>query len=980
MAVEMMEVRRSEAASLSRTSSCPSIHSHPSQSLSVPSLRHSTSGSSLRQKDQEVEFLVQQVRQLCHERKNIRKEMDRLDQRCHTEAIELRAQLSAAQARFKATKVERERLRKEVWKAQNAARQSEGVAFGREISFLQSHVESLQTGCSLVADHVVAMKDEVCSFEGRISEVQRWQKEAQTEAEAKVLEQKGAEKELKETQKQIQRCSKEMSEVQQQLKAADAHFEKVKHEVEREAQKAVKRLQVKLKDSMAKDEELREELEEVKARREDLQRQESSLKERLLSKEKELAKLRDLLIQSSPQRLRLPSSELDRGFVPDITGSFTGLPRDTHQRILQEQKDVYQKALKKLEDFQAMMTTPSNHMESLQNHEVTSLISAAKEAEEAAAQKQVQILELSQELELATCKLQLLKDSLLAERTRKEDLSKSLSDLYHSAQHPQPEVTLEETRLVEEVELVSKILVQEEQSVVLRQQRAKKLQALISDKEMQLLRRYSAVRQLQILLLESQVHRGTEDWKSIIRQMSLELSAESLGEAAGTAPRYQCHYDCEKLRQEMESMEEKLREVCGKDGDDLRVTLGAVESFKRNSMDILRLESASEKCTGAVQEVLQCILQCAGPHRKQDLGGAGECLDVQTETFAMLTAVRVAREQAAKEAAGAQIEKARPLDESQLQTLQKHCATSCANIAEISARLSLSTKDTEDEGLQQLLYQEDALLNCTRLHATLAARLCAANERAAEGRHALADRAARRALDARQAAARARRPLEDAIAEATAEIATLQQQLPGEVQRLEEAEAAKLEEEAKLQACAQHDTSAAIRQKLQDLQHRHATMVHVLETKHSEKSEAEIERQKQAETLALLRLEQKELNEAKREKVQQVEQFRFSLWDVEQKITDITEERSVKLRRAETQLQELTRQHSIKMADMKSEKLRELHAIRNSSRSLVKSIAEELEGQELNQALRVHGDLERKSEELLQTASKQLSSVAAAGA
>ena len=39
-------------------------------------------------------------------------EMDRLDQRCHTEAIELRAQLSAAQARFKATKVERERLRK----------------------------------------------------------------------------------------------------------------------------------------------------------------------------------------------------------------------------------------------------------------------------------------------------------------------------------------------------------------------------------------------------------------------------------------------------------------------------------------------------------------------------------------------------------------------------------------------------------------------------------------------------------------------------------------------------------------------------------------------------------------------------------------------------------------------------------------------------------------------------------------------------
>lgn len=41
--------------------------------------------------------------------------MDRLDQRCHTEAIELRAQLSAAQARFKATKVEREQLRKARW-------------------------------------------------------------------------------------------------------------------------------------------------------------------------------------------------------------------------------------------------------------------------------------------------------------------------------------------------------------------------------------------------------------------------------------------------------------------------------------------------------------------------------------------------------------------------------------------------------------------------------------------------------------------------------------------------------------------------------------------------------------------------------------------------------------------------------------------------------------------------------------------------
>ena len=33
--------------------------------------------------------------------------------------------------------------------------------------------------------------------------------------------------------------------------------------------------------------------------------------------------------------------------------------------------------------------------------------------------------------------------------------------------------------------------------------------------------------------------------------MSLELAAESLGEATGTAQR--CHCDCEKLRQEMES-------------------------------------------------------------------------------------------------------------------------------------------------------------------------------------------------------------------------------------------------------------------------------------------------------------------------------------------------------------------------------------------------------------------------------------------
>ncbi|OLP98934.1 hypothetical protein AK812_SmicGene18559 [Symbiodinium microadriaticum] len=49
---------------------------------------------------QEVEFLVQQIRSLCHDRKGIRHEMEQLDQRCRTEAVELRAQLSAAQDPF----------------------------------------------------------------------------------------------------------------------------------------------------------------------------------------------------------------------------------------------------------------------------------------------------------------------------------------------------------------------------------------------------------------------------------------------------------------------------------------------------------------------------------------------------------------------------------------------------------------------------------------------------------------------------------------------------------------------------------------------------------------------------------------------------------------------------------------------------------------------------------------------------------------
>ncbi|CAE7809518.1 unnamed protein product, partial [Symbiodinium sp. CCMP2456] len=64
--------------------------------------------------DQEVEFLVQQIRSLCHDRKGIRHEMEQLDQRCRTEAVELRAQLSAAQARFAATKLESDRLRREL--------------------------------------------------------------------------------------------------------------------------------------------------------------------------------------------------------------------------------------------------------------------------------------------------------------------------------------------------------------------------------------------------------------------------------------------------------------------------------------------------------------------------------------------------------------------------------------------------------------------------------------------------------------------------------------------------------------------------------------------------------------------------------------------------------------------------------------------------------------------------------------------------
>ncbi|CAL1165844.1 unnamed protein product [Cladocopium goreaui] len=863
--------------------------------------------------------------------------MERLDQRCCTEAIELRAQLRCAQQRFVEQRQLREELRREL--QVERSREKTGHAMSREICFLQSHVESLQTGCSLAADHALSVKDEVRSFQRRIEEIQRQSQQAKEEASGAQQAQRSCQEELTEVKSSIQRCRQETSQVQHELHVSESRLQKVKEDGEREAQKSLKRLQAKLKAALVQEEELKGRLEEMKARRAELQGEETTLKDRLLKQEEEFAKIREVFGVEGPQSSSLIFCEQVRTLLPDLS-QLGGIPLETHQRILQEQSDVYRDALDKLGNFkQACQSTP---MPPKDEPELEQALSEAVEAEEAQAQIQIQILELTQELELSTCKLQLLKDSLLTERGRKAEVSRSLRKIGKIQDRVPPTSPL---------------------------WRKMELRCQLQQHQELLRRRFCALQKLQSLL--PKLTPSGQDLKIKVQQLTL---------AVPSIPAV----SCTDLTKEIESMEARLLELRQTDSHDWNSD--ALQRIAKSSASLHFLELASQRSTSALQETIHCLSGGLESSLVEGfvalLQSAASCeTRIAPEVQQVLGAVRFTREQAAKEAARTSWElqqRPRHPEDAKLQSLQNACVTCAAKLAEISARLSLSNDRAEEEAVKELLCQEDALLQFSSRRCGLEGERRAALEAALRTREALSQRSARASLDARQAAQQARHRLEKAIEEATLELETLREELPAEVQRLQ-----KSWEEKWQQQMEAHDSSqalSALRQRIKELKTQHVALVDATERKRSEESHVEVERREQEAELRSSALQQQQLQEAKRRKAQEVEKCRFGLWDVEQKISDATEARLVQLRRAEMRTQELTREHSMKMAEMKSEAQRELHTIRNSSRSLAKTIAEELETSDFDQALRRSGDLDQKSAELLQSASKQLSSLAAAGA
>lgn len=785
----------------------------------------------------------------------------------------------------------------------------------REICFLQSHVESLQTGCSLAADHALSVKDEVRSFQRRIEEIQRQSQQAKEEASGAQQAQRSCQEELTEVKSSIQRCRQETSQVQHELHVSESRLQKVKEDGEREAQKSLKRLQAKLKAALVQEEELKGRLEEMKARRAELQGEETTLKDRLLKQEEEFAKIREVFGVEGPQSSSLIFCEQVRTLLPDLS-QLGGIPLETHQRILQEQSDVYRDALDKLGNFkQACQSTP---MPPKDEPELEQALSEAVEAEEAQAQIQIQILELTQELELSTCKLQLLKDSLLTERGRKAEVSRSLRKIGKIQDRVPPTSPL---------------------------WRKMELRCQLQQHQELLRRRFCALQKLQSLL--PKLTPSGQDLKIKVQQLTL---------AVPSIPAV----SCTDLTKEIESMEARLLELRQTDSHDWNSD--ALQRIAESSASLHFLELASQRSTSALQETIHCLSGGLESSLVEGfvalLSHAASCeTRIAPEVQQVLGAVRFTREQAAKEAARTSWE---------LQQRPRH--------PEDAKLQSLA----EEEAVKELLCQEDALLQFSSRRCGLEGERRAALEAALRTREALSQRSARASLDARQAAQQARHRLEKAIEEATLELETLREELPAEVQRLQ-----KSWEEKWQQQMEAHDSSqalSALRQRIKELKTQHVALVDATERKRSEESHVEVERREQEAELRSSALQQQQLQEAKRRKAQEVEKCRFGLWDVEQKISDATEARLVQLRRAEMRTQELTREHSMKMAEMKSEAQRELHTIRNSSRSLAKTIAEELETSDFDQALRRSGDLDQKSAELLQSASKQLSSLAAAGA
>eukprot|EP00439_Symbiodinium_sp_Y106_P046139 s894_g5.t2 len=296
--------------------------------------------------DQEVEFLVQQIRSLCHDRKGIRHEMEQLDQRCRTEAVELRAQLSAAQARFAAAKLDGDRLRRELagpWEEGNAAAI-------QEMRFLQTHVEGLRVGCGMVAEHMTSMRAEVANYQSRVEQL--YAEDLRSSGAGAAEDQRSAtESELRRVREAMLQSFQETSELQQKFLLADQDFAAVKEAAAKDAHTAVQTLEEELLSVREEEALCWKKCEDAKARLITARSEEAAALAELQLKDEHLNNLRRLyereregsflreeqFMQSQRKSLQDQSEKLEK------SGGLISI--EMHERILHDQTEPSQVGL-----------------------------------------------------------------------------------------------------------------------------------------------------------------------------------------------------------------------------------------------------------------------------------------------------------------------------------------------------------------------------------------------------------------------------------------------------------------------------------------------------------------------------------------------------------------------------------------------------------------------------------------------------------
>eukprot|EP00931_Biecheleriopsis_adriatica_P057456 TRINITY_DN34080_c0_g1_i1.p1 TRINITY_DN34080_c0_g1~~TRINITY_DN34080_c0_g1_i1.p1 ORF type:complete len:1183 (+),score=352.42 TRINITY_DN34080_c0_g1_i1:407-3550(+) len=314
----------------------------------------------------------------------------------------------------------------------------------------------------------------------------------------------------------------------------------------------------------------------------------------------------------------------------------------------------------------------------------------------------------------------------------------------------------------------------------------------------------------------------------------------------------------------------------------------------------------------------------------------------------------------------------------QLMQCSERRSAACAKLAELSKNLEdLVTEVGEADAASSALVlkkEEELLVLGRRLTAVeVESRLSA--EKTSSANAALAAHAAAAAVAAEQAAVEAKRPLEEAIMEASGAIAALRQRLPSEVAALG------VKCKQSIRAKEQHieaevaEVEAALRQEIHELQATRSICLTAADASHHDDDSkcTSIEQQidKLAAEVASSKQDLQQLQELRAAKDRAAEVHRDVMWDTERKITDLTEARSRDLRHGEDEMRELARQHASAAGELKQELKAEMMKIQKRTASVAKNLTAELAG-EVDELLAAQMDMESKSARLLARARGQL--------